>query len=103
MKLTNILFVLFLSLSSVYTTADEINNVVGMLKTNEHLIIIANGPDGPIYTVKNSEGTVVLEDKLSKVELVSKFPNLGELVNIGIADDASLSPHHLIQDKIGIY
>ena len=97
MKLNNMLLALFVSLSSVYTTAEQDGSVVGMLKTNEYIIVVASGVNGPVYTVKNSAGTV-LGDKLSSGELAARFPALEELVNTGVADDARLDLRHLPEE-----
>ena len=89
-----ILFALLIAWSSFYVAANEAGSIIGTLKTNNYTIVIANGSSEPVYTVKDSHGAVLAE-QLSRLELVSLFPALEELVNTGIADDASLDPRHL--------
>ena len=98
MRFVNTLFALMLISSCVYSAAEELSRTLGVIKTNEYIVIIANGADHNLYTVKSESGTI-LGDQLSKVQLTSKFPELVELVNTGIADDASLNPRYLPTHK----
>jgi len=87
----NTLFALMLISLCDYSAAEELSRTLGVLKTNEYIVIIAKETDHNLYTVKSENGTI-LGDQLSKVPLATKFPELVELVNTGIADDASLNP-----------
>jgi hypothetical protein len=60
------------------------NPVVGHLKTRDNFITIRTGPDGPLYTVKSKSGRVLAVD-LSATELSAKFPDLGKMVERGLA------------------
>ncbi len=58
--------------------------VVGHLKTRDKFITIRTGPDGPLYTVRSRSGEVLAVD-LSATELSAKFPQLGRMLERGLA------------------
>ncbi len=60
------------------------NPVVGHLKTRDKFITIRTGPDGSLYTVKSESGRVLAVD-LSATELSAKFPELGKMLERGLA------------------
>ncbi len=70
---------------------------IGTLRTTEHLIIIHYGKNGTFYTVKTHEGKV-LENQINKQELISKMPYLEDVLERGIADDASTHRRYM-RDK----
>ncbi len=94
MKTLTTLFALVFALICISASADDAGAVVGMLKTNEHIIVITAGPEGPLYTVKSTVGTVLAE-QLSGTQLALQFPRLEDLVNTGMADGAGLNERHL--------
>lgn len=71
------------------------------------MITIFTGDDGPLYTVKNKDGTV-LTHKINEQELQAKHPELYRDLKTGIAgNDASLGkdvdpPVTRFKDKIEI-
>ena len=65
--------------------------VIGHLKTRDKLITIRTGSDGPLYTVKSKDGTV-LAVNLPAEDLYAMFPELKDLMERGIADWAGLDP-----------
>lgn len=73
--------------------------VVGHLKTREKVITIRSGRDGPLYTVKSEDGTVLAVD-LSAEDLSAKFPKLKGVVEGGIADWAGMDlPQQTIESS----
>jgi len=74
-------------------TAPSSGYIVGHLKTRDKLITIRTGTDGPLYTVKSEDGTVLAVD-LPAEELSAKFPELRGVVEQGIADWAGLDPQY---------
>ena len=63
-------------------------SITGQLKTRNFLITIYASPAGPLYTVKDRDGTV-LGTKLTDSLLAQRFPVLQSLVH-GTADGAVL-------------
>ncbi len=70
---------------------DNTYSVVGKLKTKDYVVLLKNGPNGPAYSITNHEGTEVA-DNLTGDQLSSRFPDIKNLLERGIADDAGLSP-----------
>lgn len=66
---------------------------VGSLKTKDKLVEIHAGEHGSLYTVKTLNGGL-LARHLSLEVLSQQFPDLGTIVERGIADEASLYPNH---------
>jgi len=67
--------------------------IVGHLKTRDKLITMRSGSDGPLYTVKSEDGTVLAVD-LAGEDLSAKFPELKNVVERGIADWAGMDLQH---------
>jgi len=64
--------------------------VIGHLKTRDRIITISTGPSGLCYTVKARDSKVLAEE-LAEDELYSRFPELKEVLDRGLAgDDARL-------------
>ena len=66
----------------------------GTLRTTDHLITIHYGNDGRFYTVKTHDGKV-LENQIDEKDLISKMPYLKDVLERGIADDASTSRRYM--------
>lgn len=58
--------------------------IVGHLKTRNKMITIRSGPDGPLYTVRSEDGTV-LAAGLPADEFSARFPELKGVVERGVA------------------
>ncbi len=67
--------------------------IVSHLKTRDKLITIRAGSEGPMYTVKSEDETVLAAD-LPAEELYAKFPELKGAVERGIANWAGLDPQY---------
>lgn len=87
--LATILAILLLSTPHAY--AGETSLPIGILKTNQHTIIIQYGIDEPLYTVHSHEGAVVAV-KLPESKLVTILPYVKNLLKTGIADWAGMNP-----------
>ncbi len=84
----------------IASTGQPDGPVVGHLKTRDKLITIRTGNDGPLYTVKSEDGTVLAVD-LPPDELSVKFPDLKNVVEGGIADWAGMDlPQRTIENPI---
>jgi hypothetical protein len=66
---------------------------IGHLKTRDKVLTIRTGPDGPLYTVKSADGNV-LAAGLSPTDLSTRFPELKDMVERGIADWAGIDPKY---------
>jgi hypothetical protein len=72
--------------------------VITYLEGRDRVITIKNGPKGPLYSVRTSDGKVLCEN-LSKEQLSAKAPDLGEFLNNAVAGppgsrlDASIRFH----------
>lgn len=66
---------------------------VGSLRTKDRIVEIHSGERGPLYTVKTLDGEL-LARRLSLEMLSLNFPDLGTLIERGVADEASLYPNH---------
>lgn len=76
------------------------NPAIGHLKTRDKLITIRIGSDGPVYTIKTEDGTILAVD-LPEKELSAKFPELKDVVERGIADWAGMDlPDQTIERPI---
>jgi hypothetical protein len=73
--------------------------VIGQIRTRDKVIIILSGADGRLYTVKSKEGNILAKD-LNSGELNVKFPELKNLVENGLAGDASLRLGNTPDDRI---
>ena len=58
--------------------------VLGHLETRDQLITIQSGVDGPLYTIQSDDGTI-LAVAISSAELSSRFPDLKDVLEHGIA------------------
>ena len=63
--------------------------IIGQIRTKDKILIIRSGDDGFLYTVKSKDGGLLATD-LKTEELGSKFPDLKDVVERGLAGDASL-------------
>ena len=69
--------------------------VIGHLHARDKIVTITSGSDGPVFSVKSSNGDK-LADLLSIYELIARFPDLENVVKRGIAgNDASLGPEYM--------
>ena len=93
------------------STADTVGNaisdqssgeaVIGQIKTRDKVIVIRSGADGQIYTVKSEDGDLLADD-LNTEELNKKFPELKEVVENGLAGDASLRMNSWRDHKVNV-
>lgn len=60
------------------------NLVIGHLKTRDKFITIRSGADGPLYTIKSDDGTVLAVD-IPSAEISGRFPDLKDVLERGIA------------------
>lgn len=58
--------------------------VIGYIEKRDRTIIIKAGPKGPVYTVKAGNGKVLFEN-LSKEQLLTQAPELGEFLRTAVA------------------
>lgn len=77
------------------------NGVIGQIQTRNKVIIIRSGADGQIYTVKSKEGDILADD-LNAEELNAKFPELKEVVENGLAGDASVRMNNTSDHKVTV-
>lgn len=75
--------------------------VIGQIKTRDKVIVIRSGADGQIYTVKSEDGDLLADD-LNTEELNKKFPELKDVVENGLAGDASLRMNSGLDHKVNI-
>lgn len=55
---------------------------LGEIRSRDHIIVILSGPNGPAYTVKSEDGTI-LATRLSESEILARFPALGDAIAEG--------------------
>lgn len=76
---------------------DERYIALGEIRSRDRIIVILSGPNGPAYTVKSEDGTI-LATRLSEAEILARFPELGDAIAEGfiasrwhpVSRDASL-------------
>lgn len=73
-----------------YAGAGEAS-AVGSLSTKQYIVEIWRSNQNSLYVVKGKNGSV-LTGKITAMELASTFPDLGKLVEEGVADHAVLNP-----------
>jgi len=88
----NFLFIILVTIysTSVFSTGIK-GNVIGTLASKDHFLELWLVEGEPKYLVKDKSGKALTE-AISKEHLLALYPELGELVEGGIADDASLGP-----------
>ncbi|MBX2858153.1 MAG: hypothetical protein KTR17_05785 [Cellvibrionaceae bacterium] len=64
---------------------------VGSLSTNKYVVEIWRSKQDSLYVVKAKRGAV-LTGKITAMELASTFPELGKLIEHGVADHAIFYP-----------
>lgn len=71
--------------------------IIGYLEGQDKVIIIKSGPKGPLYSVKDSKGKAILEDRTMD-QLRAQAPEIHQLIQSAIAantrGDASLRMLH---------
>jgi len=63
--------------------------VIGYLEKRDRMITIKAGPRGVVYSVATKDGKVLFEN-VSAAQLKAQAPEIHELINTGVASDASL-------------
>ena len=58
--------------------------VIGTVKTRDRTIVIVSGPDGPLYSVRDKNGTVVSLE-LSEKDLQAQHPGIYRHIKGGLA------------------
>ncbi len=72
--------------------------VIGQIRTRDNVIIIRSGANGRLYTIKSKGGSILAVD-LNAGELNERFPELREVIENGLAGDASLRLKNAPDDK----
>jgi hypothetical protein len=72
--------------------------VIGQIQTRDKVIIIRSGADGQLYTIKSKDGNLLAAD-LNAGELNARFPELKEVIQNGLAGDASLRVKNVLDYK----
>ncbi|MCZ6655831.1 MAG: hypothetical protein O7C67_00910 [Gammaproteobacteria bacterium] len=84
MRSLGVLLLLAGLLTAPFGNADELP-AIGQLETREYLIIVHVSRDGPLYTIKTHDETVV-EAHLTEQLLATLFPELYETLRWAIAE-----------------
>ena len=75
--------------SSSVSTNEEM--LIGYLEKNGQIIAVYAGDEGPLYTIKTKDGTIVAE-KIDEKQLQAKHPDLYRDLQSAVAgNDASLN------------
>lgn len=92
-------------------TAGSVNNgisdqtsgdtVIGQIRTKDKVLIIRSGADGRHYTVKSKDGDLLADD-LNTAELETSFPELKDVVENGLAGDASVHMNSSLDNKVPV-
>lgn len=94
------IFVL-ISVVALSTTAGEKCPSIGTLETNEFRVLLHCDNGKSLYTVRLLSGAIVSKN-LSKTEFATKFPQLNELIDSGVAIDAGLNHEYQKPSNHGI-
>lgn len=84
-------FLLVLSATFLCQCGREESPVVGVLKTTTHEFTLHAGPEGPLYTVRDEKGKVLVRE-VSGAVLAAEFPLLNEDLKGLYAGNQLLAP-----------
>ncbi len=86
----NLFLLAVLVVSPAYGATEELPSI-GQLETRDYLIVIHSSPAGILYTIKTHEGEIIAQ-QLSEQLLATRYPQLHESLQRGIADPAEETP-----------
>ena len=94
------LVVAILVLLSACATDEEaaVGVATGMLQTRDFIVTMYAGSDGPLYSVRNLDGTLLDED-ISMETMVARYPQLDYLRDNDNIDWAGLEGGRLYPDQ----
>lgn len=75
--------------------------VIGQIRTKDKVLIIRSGAEGRNYTVKSKDGDLLADD-LNTGELEARFPELKDVIENGLAGDASVHMNNVPDKKVPV-